>query len=307
MADQSVIEITDTLAAFAHVDSPARLALPLAMTIDRSIAQHYAHGDLERAILEALAAMGKNPDQLTTEDLAPVDEFHIGGRRATAEFMEKLGLNADMRVLDVGSGLGGPARFVAQTYGCHVTGIDLTPEFVEVANALARRVGLDKRVNYVCGSAIGTPFPPASFDAAYMLHVGMNIEDKAKLMGEVRRVLKPGAVFGVYDVMRTGDGDLAFPVPWARSMKTSFVVRPGAYRRRLDCAGFDITHERDRGEFAVEFFRELRARLAAKGTPPLGLHIVMGKDFTDKTGNMIANLERKLIAPVEMIGRARAA
>ena len=275
------------------------------MTIERSIAQHYAHGDLERAILDALVAMGKNPEQLTIEDLAPVDEFHIGGRKATTEFMAKLGLGPDMRVLDVGSGLGGPARFAAHSHGCHVTGIDLTPEFVEVAKALARRVGLEKRVTYVCGSAIATPFPAASFDAAYMLHVGMNIENKAKLMDEVRRVLKPGAVLGVYDVMRTGDGDLAFPVPWARTARTSFVVRPGAYRRRLDCAGFDLGHEHDRSEFALDFFRDMRARVAEKGTPPLGLHIVMGKDFQDKTGNMIANLERKLIAPVEMIGRSR--
>ena len=257
--------------------------------------------------MDALVAMGKNPEQLTIEDLAPVDEFHIGGRKATTEFMAKLGLGPDMRVLDVGSGLGGPARFAAHSHGCHVTGIDLTPEFVEVAKALARRVGLEKRVTYVCGSAIATPFPAASFDAAYMLHVGMNIENKAKLMDEVRRVLKPGAVFGVYDVMRTGDGDLAFPVPWARTARTSFVVRPGAYRRRLDCAGFDLGHERDRSEFALEFFRDMRARVAEKGTPPLGLHIVMGKDFQDKTGNMIANLERKLIAPIEMIGRSRAA
>jgi SAM-dependent methyltransferase len=275
------------------------------MTIERSIAQHYAHGDLERVIVDALLAMGKNPDQLTIEDLAPVDEFHIGGRKATAEFMAKLGLGPEMRVLDVGSGLGGPARFAAHSYGCHVTGIDLTPEFVEVAKVLARRVGLDKRVNYVCGSAIATPFPAASFDAAYMLHVGMNIENKAKLMDEVRRVLRPGAIFGVYDVMRTGDGDLAFPVPWARTARTSFVVRPGAYRRRLDCSGFDLAHERDRGDFAIDFFRDMRARIAEKGTPPLGLHIVMGKDFQDKTGNMIANLERKLIAPIEMIGRSR--
>jgi MPBQ/MSBQ methyltransferase len=276
------------------------------MTIERSIAQHYAHGDLERAIVDALVGMGKNPEQLTIEDLAPVDEFHIGGRKATTEFMAKLSLGSEMRVLDVGSGLGGPARFTAHSYGCHVTGIDLTPEYVEVAKALARRVGLEKRVTYVSGSAVAMPFPAASFDAAYMLHVGMNIENKAKLMDEVRRVLKPGAVFGVYDVMRTGDGDLAFPVPWARTARTSFVVRPGAYRRRLDCAGFDLAHERDRAEFAIEFFRDLRARVAAAGMPPLGLHIVMGKDFQDKTGNMIANLERKLIAPIEMIGRSRA-
>jgi SAM-dependent methyltransferase len=275
------------------------------MSIDRSIAQHYAHGDLERAILDALVAMGKDPDRLTIEDLAPVDEFHVGGRAATAEFFEKLGLKSGMHVLDIGSGLGGPARFAAQTLGCQVTGIDLTPEYVEVANALARRVGLDKRVSYVCGSAVDLPFPDASFDAAYMLHVGMNIEDKAKLMGEARRVLKPGAAFGIYDVMRTGDGDLAFPVPWARSMKTSFVVRPGAYRRRLDCAGFDIQHERNRGKYAIEFFHAMRARIVAQGTPALGIHIVMGKDFQDKTGNLLANLERGLIAPVEMIGRAR--
>jgi SAM-dependent methyltransferase len=275
------------------------------MTIERSIAQHYAHGDLERVIVDALVAMGKNPEQLTIEDLSPVDEFHIGGRKATAEFMEKLGLRPEMRVLDVGSGLGGPARFVANTYGCHVTGIDLTPEYVEVAKALARRVGLDKRVTYVAGSAVSMPFPAGSFDAAYMLHVGMNIENKATLMDEVRRVLKPGASFGVYDVMRTGDGDLAFPVPWARTARTSFVVRPGAYRRRLDCAGFDLAHERDRAEFALEFFRNMRARVAEKGTPPLGLHIVMGKDFQDKTGNMIANLEHRLIAPIEMIARSR--
>lgn len=275
------------------------------MSIDRSIAQHYAHGDLERAILDALVAMGKDPGRLTIEDLAPVDEFHVGGRVATAEFFEKLGLKSGTHVLDIGSGLGGPARFAAQAYGCQVTGIDLTPEYVEVANALARRVGLDNRVSYVCGSAVDLPFPDASFDAAYMLHVGMNIEDKAKLMGEVRRALKSSAPFGIFDIMRTGDGDLAFPVPWAKSMRTSFVVRPGAYHRRLDCAGFDVVHERDRGKFAIEFFRNLRARIAAKGTPPLGLHIVMGKEFQDKTGNMIANLERGLIAPVEMIGRAR--
>jgi SAM-dependent methyltransferase len=275
------------------------------MSIDRSIAQHYAHGDLERAILDALIAMGKDPDRLAIEDLAPVDEFHIGGRAATAEFFEKLGLKAGMHVLDIGSGLGGPARFAARALGCQVTGIDLTPEYVEVANALARRVGLDKQVRYVRGSAVDLPFPDASFDAAYMLHVGMNIEDKAKLMGEVRRVLKAGAPFGIYDVMRTGDGDLAFPVPWARSLKTSFVVRPGAYHRRLDCAGFDLLHERDRGKYAIEFFQAVRARIAAQGTPPLGIHIVMGRDFQDKTGNLLANLERGLIAPVEMIGRAR--
>jgi SAM-dependent methyltransferase len=275
------------------------------MTAESRIAEHYTHGNLERAILDALAAMGKDSARLTADDLAPVDEFHIGGRKSTVEFAQQLGLRPGMTLLDLGSGLGGPARFMAQAHGCQVVGIDLTPEYVQVAGALARRVGLDKRVSYVCGSALELPFPPQSFDAAYMLHVGMNIADKARLMTEVRRLLKPGGIFGIYDVMRAGGGDLAFPVPWARTAETSFVAAPADYRREFASTGFAVIHERDRREFAIDFFRDLRARLAAQGVPPLGLHIVMGRDFPDKTANMIANLERGLIAPVEMVGRRR--
>ena len=133
----------------------------------------------------------------------------------------------------------------------------------------------------------------------------MNIQDKAKLFAEVRRVLKPGAVFGIYDVMREGDGDLAFPVPWASTPETSFVAGAADYRRLLEAAGFAVHKERSRREFAMEFFRQLRARAAdADGPPPLGLHLLMGPTAPQKVANMIDNLQRGLIAPIEIVSGA---
>ena len=276
------------------------------MELERSVARHYTLGSLERTILDALAAAGKDPDRLAPADLAPVDEFHIGGRQATIDLADQLGVGPDLHLLDVGCGLGGASRYFAHERGCRVTGIDLTEEYVRTAEALARRVGLADRVSYVHGSALGLPFAPGTFDGAYMLHVGMNVEDKARLFAEVRRVLRPGGLFGVYDVMREeGEGDLGFPVPWASSPATSFVESAAAYRRLLEGAGFAVQKERGRRGFAIEFFRQMRAQaVRGGGPPPLGLHILMGASAPQKVANMMGNLERGLIAPTEIIARA---
>ena len=276
------------------------------MESDHFVAEHYTHGSLERAILAGLAASGKNLNNLAPADLAPVDEFHIGGRQATVDFAAKLQIKPGLNLLDIGSGLGGASRYFAHECGCQVTGIDLTAEFVNTAEFLAKQVRLDGRVSYRQGSVLDLPLAPASFDVAYMLHVGMNIEDKANLFGRVRRALKPGGIFGIYDVMReSGDGDLSFPVPWASRPDMSFVESPAAYRRLLEDAGFTVLEERNRRAFAVEFFQQMRAGAASDmGPPPLGLHIVMGASAPQKVANMIENLERGLIAPVEIIGRA---
>jgi len=274
------------------------------MSIERSVAQHYTHGALEQAILNALMASGSNPDDLRPADLAPVDEFHIGGRRATIDFAEQLGLRPAMRLLDIGCGLGGASRYFAFEQGCQVTGVDLTEEYVRVADALARRVGLGAVISYRHGSALSLPFPPGTFDGAYMLHVGMNIADKPALFAETRRVLKPQGVFGIYDVMRESDGELTYPVPWASTAGTSFVATAADYRRLLAAAGFEVLRERSRRAFAMEFFGQMRARAAQGGPPPLGLHILMGASAAEKVANMIGNLERGLIAPTEMVCRA---
>lgn len=268
---------------------------------EQAVAQHYTHGALERAVLDALRAAGKDPDRLEPDDLAPVDEFHIGGRQATIDLASQLGVTPGMHVLDVGAGLGGASRYFAHVLGCTVTGIDLTEEFVQVARALSARTGLAGRISYHHGSALALPFPPAAFDGAYMLHVGMNIADKGALFAQVRRVLKPRGFFGVYDVMREADGPLAYPMPWATTAETSFVEPSATYVRLLRAAGFEVVAQRSRREVALAFFRELRARIAQSGAPPLGLHIVMGPTTPQKIANMVSALETGLIAPTEII------
>ncbi len=274
------------------------------MPAQQEIAAHYTHGNLTAAIRDGIEKLGKTIDSVTVDDLAPVDEFHIGGRQASEHFLDQLELTPEKHVLDIGCGLGGPARFVANRYRCRVDGIDLTAEYVVTGQAICKWVGLQDRISLHRGSALSLPFADRNFDGAYMLHVGMNIEDKAKLASEVGRVLRPGALFGIYDVMKTGPGELTFPVPWATTASSSAVAEPGQYRSALQAAGFAVIAEHNRRDFALTFFEQLRARtLAAGGPPPLGLQILMGGNAPDKIQNMSRNISEGLIAPVEMIAR----
>jgi ubiquinone/menaquinone biosynthesis C-methylase UbiE len=271
---------------------------------EHKIAGHYGKGGLEERILVALKKVRLNTEHLTVEDLALVDEFHIGGREATKELAEQMELRPGLRLLDVGSGIGGPARFFASAESCDVTGIDLTAEFVRVAQALTKFTKLESAAHFQQASALALPFGPASFDRAYMLHVGMNLADKAAVFREVRRVLKNGGIFALYDIMRSGPGNFAFPVPWAQSMETSFVAEPGDYRRALQEAGFRIEKERGRRQYAIEFTRQAMARVAEGGTPALGLHLLIGERTPDMMKSMLAAMQGGVLEPVEMIGRA---
>lgn len=273
------------------------------MEIEQEVARHYAHGSLDETILKALAAAGKDVSRLTSKDLAPVDEFHVGGRQATLAFAQQFAPQPGMRLLDIGCGLGGAARHFASEHDCQVSGIELSGEYVAVANALAARVGLGDRVSCRQGSALALPFAPGSFDGAYMFHVGMNIEDKAALFREVRRVLTPAGVFGIYDVMRLAAGDLHYPVPWSSSAEVSFVADAESYRRLLAAAGFEVLKERNRRDFALEVFAQMRARGATGAPAPLGLHIVMGASAGQKVKNMMGDISAGLIAPIELICR----
>jgi SAM-dependent methyltransferase len=270
---------------------------------DSLIDRHYAHGALEQAIFSALAASGKDLSALSADDLAPVDEFHIGGRQATSDLAAQAGFSPGMRLLDIGCGLGGASRFFARRFACRVTGIDLTKDYVRVARELAARAGFGEEVGYETASALALPFAPETFDGATMLHVGMNIADKQRAFSEARRVLKPGGVFAIYDVMGDAEG-LAFPVPWASSAEASFVAGAATYRRLLSEAGFVVEKERSRAAVALDFLRKIQSRSAAGGPPPLGLHILMGATTPQKVANMIDGVARGLIAPTEMIGRA---
>jgi ubiquinone/menaquinone biosynthesis C-methylase UbiE len=282
------------------------MAMSRDASVENSVAQHYARSDLERTILDRLTASGKDIEHLTASDLSLVDEFHTGGRQATAELAAQADFTPGMHILDIGCGIGGPSRYFAEAHGCRVTGIDLTADYVHTAEALTKRVGLAERVAYRQASAMALPFEPGTFDGAYMIHVGMNIEDKPALFAGIRRVLKTGAVLAIFDVMRTADGALSFPVHWAATPEMSFVDSPETYRRALGAAGFELRQERNRLEFAREAFRQAQARAAASGgPPPLGTHLLMKTDLSQKLANVIDAIEKGLIAPVELICSAR--
>ena len=266
------------------------------------VSTHYAQGGLIDAITAGLAKLDLTQDTVQVDDLAPVDEFHIGGRVATEAFLDQLAPKPTDDILDVGCGLGGASRFAAQHYGCQVTGIDLTSAYVETGTLLCSWVGLEDRVTLQQGDATATPYEDDAFHKAYMLHVGMNIADKTGLARELYRLIRPGGKVGIYDIMKVGAGDLTFPVPWATEPKGSAVASPDDYKAALDSAGFTLIAERNRRDFALDFFTNLQAAASnADGPPALGLHILMGETAPVKIRNMIENITANRIAPVELI------
>jgi ubiquinone/menaquinone biosynthesis C-methylase UbiE len=273
------------------------------VSIDQRVAAHYTRADLGARMLAALEAAGKDLDRLSLDDLAPVDEFHLRGRPATAELADRLALASGMRVLDVGSGIGGPSRYVAATYDCRVTGVDLTEEYCRVAALLAERVGLGDRVEYRPGNALALPFPDASFTVAYTQHVAMNIEDKARLYVEVCRVIEPGGRFGLYDLLQGEGGDVVYPVPWARDPSTSFLACPAELRKLLDSAGFEVVSWRETAVEARLSLEQMQARMAEPSPAPTALLVLFGEDAKPMVENLSRNLLEERVVPTEVICR----
>jgi len=268
-----------------------------------NVERHYNHGDLEQTILLALKKTGKDVDQLTLDDLAPIDEFHIRGPEATREMAEEIGLNDKMQVLDVGSGLGGPSRRLASNYGCHVTGLDLTEAYCRFARALSIRLGLDHLVSYRTGNALDMPFDDMRFDIVWTQHTAMNISDKSQLYSEMFRVLKPGGHLAIYDVMAGPGGEVYFPVPWARDASISFLATQDELRGYLDAAGFRILSWRDTTEAGLAWFAAKSAEIKKHGRPIVGYHILLGDDFPQMGRNQLRSFNEKRMTLLQVIAR----
>ena len=273
------------------------------MSVDAQVTGHYGRPGMLEAILAAAERAGIDPDAMTQADLSLVDEFHLGGAAATRSLLALLDPQPDARLLDVGSGIGGPARLAAVEHGCRVTGVDLTPEFTALATELTARVGLADRVDFQTADAAALPFPDASFDLATLIHVGMNMPEKARVFAEVRRVLAPGGRFAIYDQMLTGTAQPAYPEPWAGDESASFLATAADYRALLGDAGFGVETEEDRTQAGIAFFVAM-SRSAQDGPPPFGLHVLFGPEWPARSANNRAALEDGTLAATVMVARA---
>jgi MPBQ/MSBQ methyltransferase len=274
----------------------------------KDLCTHYAANDIVAAVRAALDCLKGEGRDLTPEDTAPFDEFHIRGRKATVELARKLDLKAGQRVLDVGCGIGGPSRHLAYAYGCQVTGLDLTKPYCEAACLIAERLGLGGRLSYLHGDALSIPFSDSVFDVVWTQHTAMNIPDKGRLYGEMRRVLKPGGLLAVYDVLAGPGGTPYFPLPWARDPSMSFLLDEIEMGHCLTEAGLAVLSWRDTTALAREWFRALAAKKTAdrgegSGRIVPGLQMLLGPELRAMSKNVMKNLDEDRIALVEIIAR----
>ena len=285
------------VADVAHLGLPRDVTAgaPYGAVVDvrELVKDHYSPGHLTDAILATLSEAGIDVDALTAGDLFAVDQLHAGGARATRHLLDQLAPDTRSHLLDVGCGIGGPSRMAA-TDGSRVTGIDLSQEFVDTATDLTARAGLGDMATFLATAGESLPFDDGTFDGAFMVHVGMNIPDKRAVLAEVRRVLEPGARFVLFEQMRTGDGELPYPLPWAVDERSSFVEGVAAYTTALESAHFTIEAVEDRTASTL-------------GPPPTGAlspAMVFGEAFVQRVDNNVAATRAGTLGAILMVARA---
>jgi SAM-dependent methyltransferase len=250
------------------------------------VESHYdRRDDLTEHLLAALRDAGVDTDDLARADLAGVEEFHVRGREATRALARDAALGDGDRVLDVGCGLGGPARTLAVEFDCRVVGLDRTRPFVRAAHDLTRRVGVDGCGGFVSGDALALPFADGSFDAVLLQHVTPNVPDETRLFAELARVLGPGGRLAVHEIFVPGSGEpVHYPVPFARGPADASLSTPGSFVDRARDAGLEPVDWTDDTDACLAWYDSM------EGPPAVGFDAVMGPDFPEMGRNMRRNL-----------------
>ena len=270
------------------------------------VVTHYTSGNLLKRLEAALRDDGVDPARPDLAGLAPYDHFHGRGLEATKEMADLLDIAATDHILDVGSGIGGPARYLSDRFGCRVTGIDLTAEFCEVARHLNRLLGFEAKVKFEQGDALKMPFADAIFDGAYSMNVSMNIADKPALYREIRRVLKSGAWLVLSEIAKGPGAPMDYPTPWARTAQTSFLATQDETVRALQAAGFEIIHSRDTLRQTLDFGALSKAMVDRGEKPPhRAVQLMHGDVAPQAMANTARGLKENRILPIEVLARKR--
>jgi len=262
--------------------------------INTHIKNHYSKTQLFEDILERLKLKGIDPENITRSDLSGVDEFHVRGAEVSREIAKEINLSK-CRVLDVGCGIGGPARMLADEFNCDVTGIDMSHEFILTARKLSTLVGLRDKTEFIQGDALELPFESGSFDVAWTQHVQMNINDKARFYSEISRVLTDNGIFVYYDIFRTGKEDLEYPVPWANDPSISFLGTTLNMDTILRNLGFTKVATTEQTDNAIGFFSGMFERNNQNDSKKSGQDVFMGASSPEKFGNLLKGLKKNKI------------
>ncbi len=265
--------------------------------MSQKLSDHWSGGDIETRIFEALEQSGLSLDQLNIDDLAPVDHVHAMGMRATKDMAQGLDLQTGSRLLDVGSGLGGPARYMAHRFQCQVSGIDLTSEWVALAQKLSTLTGFQDRVDFTVGDATALPYPDGYFDGVVCQHVTMNIANRSLAFAEMYRVLKPGGFLALSEQALGINGQPHFPVPWSDDGSGSYLLTAAETRGYLASCGFRIAWLKTTAEEDVVGYTRMATLLATDQMPPLGTHLVLGDHVLQKIQNAAQNIRDGHIEP----------
>ncbi len=270
------------------------------MSVNKSLTErYYTTTNLFSSILKALKAAGKDINNLTIKDLAPVDSFHIRGIEATKELASLIKIKPGCKILDIGCGIGGSARFLASNYGCFVTGVDITGEYCNVAAELSELLKLENKTEFYHADSIDLPFEKESFDIVWSEHVQMNVENKQQLYQEIYRVLKPDGKLIFYDVFTGMEEKVFYPVPWAEDSSTDYLTGQNETKILLESLDFKINYWEDITEPSKNWFTETVTKMKSRKPYPLGLHLLMGENAEEKFHNMVRNLNEKKITVVQ--------
>ena len=269
---------------------------------EHSVNSHYGRAGLWEQVAAGLQAAGKNPQCLTVEELAPMDQFHVRGREATLELAQVSGIRAKADILDVGGGIGGTARTLASLFACHVTVLDITDDFCVVGRNLTAATGLTERVHFQTGSALGMPFPDAWFDFVVTQHSTMNIDDKETLYREIARVLRPGGRLAMHEVVAGTISPVYYPVMWASGPEISHLRTEEETRSAIAASGLHEIAWINESDKSRAFFAARAAAMAIRTSPPsLGLQLLIGPDYWSRTANYGRNLAEHRVEVVQAV------